>query len=186
MQSPPRRTDLPHVTDIIKDAGLMESKWFTPLARDRGTALHLAIALLNEHDLDWSSLDPYIVGGVRAYQSFVAEMRPEILASEEPVEHSAFRYCGTLDLRVLLHTRDGDIRSGVIDVKRGGPAPWHPIQLSAYANCLTGPQAKWNLYLPETGRYKLVEHPPQDGSWNTFKACLTLSNWRRKFCQEKS
>jgi hypothetical protein len=181
----PRRTDLPHVTDILKAAGLIDSTWFNPLARDRGTALHLATALVDDRDLDRSSLDPSIVGCVEAYEKFLSEMAPTILATEEAVEHLAFRYCGTLDRRVILTTAPDFHRAGVLDLKRGGPAPWHPVQLSAYANCLTGPQVKWNLYLSETGRYRLVEHPATDGAWWVFKAALTLHNWRKK-CQSKS
>jgi hypothetical protein len=180
-----RRTDLPHVTDILKEAGLIDAKWYNPLARDRGSALHLATALIDEGDLDRSSLDPSIVGGVRAYEKFLAEMAPIILATEEAVEHAAYRYCGTLDRRVVLDTRGVGPRSGVLDLKRGGEEPWHPVQLSAYANCLAGPQVKWNLYLGNDGRYRLKEHPATDDSWRTFKACLTLHNWRKK-CLRKS
>lgn len=180
-----RRTDLPHVTDIIKDAGLIDTKWFTGLGRDRGTALHLATQLIDEGDLDRSSLDPFIVGGVAAYERFLAEMGPVILTTEEPVEHAAYRYCGTLDRRILLPYAGDGMRPTVLDIKRGGPASWHPIQLAAYAHCFPGPLARANLYLSETGTYKLVEHNASDGAWITFKACLTLHNWRRK-CQNKS
>jgi hypothetical protein len=141
----------------------------------------LATALVDDRDLDRSTVDPSIRGSVEAYERFLAEMEPKIIATEEPVEHDAYRYCGTLDRRVLLYpTRDAvcvNWRIGVLDIKRGGPAPWHAIQLSAYARCFAGPHARWNLYLGDDGRYRLVERKGRN-DWNVFKAALTLYHWR--------
>ena len=41
----------PSVTQILKDAGLIDTTWYTDEARQRGRAVHLAAQFLDEDDL---------------------------------------------------------------------------------------------------------------------------------------
>jgi len=164
--------DLPRVTQILKGAGLIDTTWFTDYGRDRGTALHLATEYLDRGDLDKDSLDPAIAPMVDSYRLFLKEVQPEILSVEEEVENPLSHYRGRLDRRVRVGRW-----TGILDIKSGGPADWHAIQLAAYAGCFPGPMHRWGLYLSDTG-YRLIEYKDR-GDWPVFVAALTLFHWRK-------
>ncbi len=125
-----RRTDLPHVTDVIKAAGLIDTEWLTDYARDRGTAVHLATALLHENDLDEESLDPAVALFLPAYKAFLRDVNPENIGCELPLENKELGYCGTADRHWKLHGR-----YGICDLKTGPESPWHKLQTAGYAGC---------------------------------------------------
>lgn len=168
-----RRTDLPHVTDLLKEAGLIDTKWMTEYARDRGSAVHLAAMLHNEDDLDESSLAPDVAGFFRGYKAFLENVKPTIIGSEIPVENRVLGYCGTSDILLMIRAR-----KGALDIKCGPPDAWHALQLAGYAGCFPEPLARWNLYLTKGGGYALVEHKSR-GDWPAFKAVLLLAQWRK-------
>jgi len=161
----------PHVTDILKRAGLVDASFFTEEARDRGSAVHAAAHYLDENDLDWSSVNPSVLPRLRQYQKFLDEVKPEILAIEESVVHEALRYCGRYDRRVRIAGREG-----LLDLKGPGQAPWHRLQIMYYVACFPRPLARWALYLSEE-RYKLIEFKGRE-DWEACKAILTLTSWR--------
>lgn len=161
----------PHVTDIMRDAGLVTIDWFTEEARDRGTAVHLATRYLDEGDLDRSSLDASVAPRLEQYERFLAEVKPTIVDIERTVEHDTLGYVGTLDRTLTIAGR-----VGVLDIKGTLESPWHGVQLAAYAACVGGPLARWNLYLHDT-RYKLVERRERT-DWEVFKAAITIASWR--------
>jgi hypothetical protein len=167
-----RRTDLPHVTEILRDAGLISTEWFTEEARDRGTAVHAAARYLDEGDLDRESLDPSVAPRLAQYEKFIAEVKPEILAIEEPVEHGLMKYCGTLDRRLRINGREA-----ILDIKGIAASDWHGAQLALYAMCFPRPLARFNLYLFDD-RYKLVERTDR-ADYGCATACLTIRNWRQ-------
>lgn len=163
-----------HVTEVLKLAGLVDDRFFTEEARDRGTALHLATVYFDEGNLDDESLDPAIRGGLDAYRAFYRDVHPVILACEEPVEDLARGYCGTPDRVLVINGREG-----VLDIKRGAESPWHAIQLAAYAHTYGRPMARWNLYLGQDGKYKLIERRSRL-DWPVFEAALLLVQWRNQ------
>jgi hypothetical protein len=168
-----RRPGLPHVTDILAAAGLIETTWFKQYDLDRGQALHKATQLLDERDLDWETVDPIILGRLRAYQLFLDEVEPEILSIEEAVVNEALRYQGKLDRRVRINCREG-----ILDLKGPSRSAWNALQLSMYAACFPRPLVRWNLYLSEE-RYQLVEHKDRS-DWEVCKAILTVVSWKDK------
>lgn len=169
-----RRTDLPHVTDILQRAGLVETSWFREYDLARGSALHAATHYLDEGDLNWESVDPVIVGRLRSYQKFLDEVKPEILAVEEGVVNEALRYCGTLDRRVRISGREG-----VLDIKSPSRASWQALQVSMYAACFPRPLARWTLHLSDE-RYQLIEHKDRH-DWDVAKAAITIVAWKEKY-----
>src|SRR3990172_3339973 len=129
------RSDLPHVTAILRDAGLVSVEWFTDYHRERGSVLHAATALLDEGDLDPESVDPAIEARLRQYDRWKQEAGYgsgglTIEYIEEPVENSTYRYCGTVDRTVTLNGREG-----VLDIKGPTQDRAHAIQVAAYAAC---------------------------------------------------
>jgi hypothetical protein len=166
-----RRSDLAHVTDILRVAGLVDARWFTEEGRARGSAIHLAARFLDEDDLDWESVEPDVLPRLRQYQRFLDEKKPEILAIEESVENVPLQYCGTLDRRVRF-----DGQEGIIDLKAPSKQAWQAIQLAGYAGCFTRPLKRWTLHLLDE-RYQLILHEDRN-DWNVFKAALAVAAWK--------
>lgn len=171
---------LPHVTDILAEAGLIDTTWFTAEACEKGSAVHLAAQFLDEDDLDFDALDPAVAPRVAQYAKFLAEMKPMIHRIEMRVENKVHGYCGTLDRLVEMDIPRRGLQRGVLDLKGLTASPSHGPQLAAYQDCVGRKEwpCRWNLYLMPD-RYKLVEHRDRD-DWPVFFAALTISNWRKK------
>lgn len=165
--------DLPHVTAILRIAGLVDASWFTDEGRDRGSALHAAAHFLDEGDLDWDTVDASVVPRLIQYQRFVDQLCPEILSIEESVINEALRYCGTLDRRIRIKNREG-----ILDIKSPFRAPWQGVQVAMYAACFDRPLARWTLHLSDE-RYQLIEHKSRQ-DWAVAKAALTIAAWKER------
>lgn len=159
------------VTGIIKAAGLMGQQWSDEWGMDRGTAVHKAAELDDRGDLDPETVDPMVAGHLAGWRKFRAEAAPEILAVEEEVIHEQYGYRGRLDRRVKLTGVEG-----ILDIKCGQPAAWHPIQLAGYALTFHRPLARWGLYLPGDGNFRLREYRDRN-DYDIFKAALTVARW---------
>jgi len=168
------RPGLPRVTEILKNAGLIESAFFTDETRDRGSAVHAAAHYLDENDLDWPSVDPSVLPRLRQYQKFKDDVKPEILAMEEQVVNEPLQYAGRLDRRVKINGREG-----VLDLKGPSECAWHRLQIMYYVACFPRQLARWALYLSDA-RYKLVEFRGRE-DWEACKAILILTSWRAQY-----
>jgi len=167
-------SDLPSVTQILREAGLISTAWLTEFGRDRGSAVHVACQLLDEGDLDESSVDENVAPYLAAYKRFLTEMRPEILAIEKPVTNGIYLYRGTLDRIYKFPTKT---RSVLVDIKCGACEPWHSIQTAGYQLCEDQTLTRACLHLTPDG-YKWREHGDRNDA-KVFLAALTLANWRR-------
>jgi len=173
----------PSVTEVLTEAGLIDTRWFNEAARDRGSRVHKVCQLYDEKDLDASSVDESIAGYLDAYKRFLKDLAPVTWPTggiECPGTDFNGQYHGTFDRLGLVQ---GDIAT-LLDIKTGAPAPWHAIQTAAYVGLL--PKAKtWRLqrmalYLSGDGTYKVIVHPlimlPRDTA--VFTAALALYQWR--------
>ena len=164
---------IPNVTSILKDAGLIDTSFFDAYSRDRGTLVHRACALYDRDDLDMSSLDPaiepYLYGWIkfRKDSGFIPE------AVEEIVYNPEYRYVGTLDVRGLL----GGYKA-IIDRKTGSAQPWAELQTAAYENCLAEKHRRFVIELDSEGKYKLIEHKDRSDI-KLFLAALAITNWKK-------
>lgn len=168
--------EFPHVTDVLARAGLVNTDWFKEYDLSRGSALHKATEYLDEGTLDWSTVDPIILGRLRQYQRFKDEVRPAIGPIEKHVEHHAYHYQGTLDRLVSINDR-----LGVLDIKGPSMSPWQGVQVAAYAAAcpVDGVRlARWTLHLSDEN-YRLVEHKDRN-DFEVFKAALTLCAFKEK------
>jgi hypothetical protein len=156
--------DLPSVTQVLESVGLIDYShipWPTrQMALERGRAVHEAIALDIEGDLDEESADEAgILGYVQAARS--ARQALAILvptAWEERVYHPRWQYAGTLDLR------DGNT---IIDWKTNAAEYWVRFQLAAYAACVAQVDAKMNWTSWPIRRICAELH--EDGSFAIFE-----------------
>ncbi len=88
--------------------------------RNYGIAVHRAIELLVQDDLDWDSLDEVIIPAVTGLEQKLKALRFKYEAAEEMKIHNLFgmQYGLTVDLRgTIVH--QGKERQAVIDLKSG-------------------------------------------------------------------
>jgi len=166
------------VTQIIKEAGLIDTQWFTEHGRERGSAIHKACQYLDEGTLDLASLDPAIEGYVRAYDNWRRASHVEgVEYIECPLADPLGRYRGTPDRVLVARPRV------VVDIKTGGYQPWVALQLAAYVNMLPDPYSyrRMALHLTVNGDYSVTEFPKAKyaNDLNVFLSCLNIANWKR-------
>lgn len=170
------KSNLPHVTEILRGAGLVDVTWFTDQAREIGSALHEATQFLDESDLDWKTVEPVIMSRLHQYQKFLEEMKPKILAVEEDVVNEPYQYCGRLDRRLIINEREG-----ILDIKGPGRFPWQSVQVAMYAACFPFAMVRWTLHLSDD-RYQLIEHRGRQ-DWSVAKAAMVIAAWRREHAE---
>ena len=176
----------PSVTQILKDAGLIDTTWYTDEARERGRAVHLATQFLDEDDLDWDTVLPPYRGYVAAWQRFKQESHFAIscdstgkLLIEYLLFQSVSGYCGMLDRLGTIGTTEY-----LIDIKTGDPHDWHGYQLAAYSQCLPNPHSRkrMTVHLRANGSYSSREHAltalPYD--WHVFAAAAVVWHARHR------
>ena len=155
-------------------------------AAQRGTAVHKAVELHLQGDLDEMSLDPEVADYFYAYWKFEREHRYQPEHSELRVFSNKFRYAGTLDLA----GPDPSNKRGyaIIDIKTSRELmPSVGPQLAAYEKAFresidVSPRRKlkrYGLLLKSDGTYELK---PYDGAadFSVFLACLTVCNYQEK------
>lgn len=155
---------LPSVTQVLERTGIVDYSFIPPATREmaleRGSAVHAAIALDLENDLDEASVEP-IMGYVQAARNARRDLgiaKPDLF--EQRGYHPQYRYAGTVDLIA------GDL---LLDWKTNSAEWWVRLQTAAYA-----------AMQPEPGRFKrMAVELHDDGSYRleTFK----VSDYQRDF-----
>jgi len=165
--------DFPHVTSVIKSAGLIDTSFFTEEHRDKGSAVHAACQYLDEGNLDRFSLVPAVALRLAQYERFLLEMKPVILAIEEVVINEQERYQGRIDRWLRLGAR-----VGILDIKGVSVCKSYGVQTAAYAHAKKGPNARWTLHLHDD-KYRLIEWTERS-DWDCFRAALVIHHWKER------
>ncbi len=163
---------VPSVTQILRAAGLIDDQWFTDESCIRGSYVAKATHYYDQGDLAVETVDPIIKPYLDAWIRFREESKIEVLASEERVYHSIYRYAGTLDRRARWRGKEM-----IIDIKTGAESDWHELQTAGYAMTFNRSIATGAVYLKNDGAYRFVQHDlvrPRD----VFLAAIIISNWR--------
>jgi len=174
-----------HVTGVLKAAGVINDYWFTEIGRQRGSAVHMAAALLDQGRLDGSSVDPRIRGYLEGYLDFKARYRPDWTHVEEIVYSPTYNYAGRVDRAGYLNGTD---RLWVVDLKTGAPQRWVRLQLVAYAQALreeTGEHyARASLELKADGRFTLTPYDNEPHRYRydlaAFTGAMALLRWLKR------
>lgn len=171
---------LPSVTTVLKDVGIIDTSqpWYDDYSRDRGTAVHAAIEILDtpgEGGMDWSTVDEPIVGYIRAWQAFLIESGAKILNVERRLWSPQYRFAGIVD-RVLLWVW----HRTVVDIKTGQPEPWHAIQTAGYQILDGHATARASVYLRKDGKFRVHEHPIRDAADDRSAFLSALSTYYQK------
>lgn len=161
------------VTQALRASGAIpEGPWYSEIARDRGTAVHMACRYLAEGDLDWASLEPAIVPRVRRFARWMSEAAPRWLAWEEEVCHAELGYIGHLDARCTLNGAEW-----VIDLKPT-PERWHALQLWGYREALGRTVKMANLYYATPGEAARFIERKDRTARRVWRAALYMAKWR--------
>lgn len=159
------------VTQILREAGLIDTTHYTEYARDRGTYVAQATQFYDEGDLDFSGLAPELLPYVLQWQKFIEWSGAEVLSIEERVANTTYLYAGTLDRRIRMR---GD--EYVLDIKTGEPEPWHSLQTGAYSATFIERKKRCAVYL-SPDRFRWNSHnDPRDV--NVFLAAASIANWK--------
>ena len=163
----------PNVTSILKQASLVDDRFFNDSARERGKDVHLATALYDNDDLDDGSISdtirPYLDGWIkfRRESGFVPGMIEQIIHNE------IHRYGGTLDRTGRMNGKQY-----LIDIKSGTVQPATALQTMAYSECLEDHYKRGAVELHANGTYKIIEYKNDRQDRSVWYAALVLRNWK--------
>lgn len=128
------KTTVPSVTQIIKNAGLINYSnvpdYILKRAATRGTAVHEACELFDKKIDKFTTylsiplLEPYI----KAWISFVRQFSPDFMEIESIVYSEKHNFAGTLDRVCMM-----DNVLWIIDIKTGAEKDYHRLQTAGYS-----------------------------------------------------
>lgn len=119
------------VTQLLKAAGIIDDRFFSAEARDRGSAVHeLCERYANGERYDNIGRELASLEYVNAFASWQHDSKAYALRTESIIhgEHNGKRYAGRCD--GLFEIRGQRV---LVDFKTGAPVEWHSYQLAAYA-----------------------------------------------------
>jgi hypothetical protein len=176
------------VTQVLADAGFVDSQWFTTESQDRGTLVHRGI---HTHELGLLEDPPAeFQGYLEAWEKFKRESAFQPFFTEHMMASKTYRFAGTADcLGTFSKVKpDGlpdivefDDKLAVLDVKTGEERPWWRIQLAAYHILCDEPnRGRYSLRLREDGTYRLTEYPRKTlkEDRQVFLSALCCFQWK--------
>jgi hypothetical protein len=171
---------IPSVTQVLKSAGIVDDRWFTEWARDRGSAAHKMLQFYDEGDLDMSSVDPRLRPYLDGYLNFLNETRFKPNHIELPVVSLLYGYAGTLDRQGVMN--GGNL--AIIDIKTGKPSRATQLQLTAYQEAFFELYGVWcpdlyGVHLDEDGGYRVSRYANDKDTW---RAALAVAKWKERGC----
>jgi len=139
------------VTQILNDAGLIDARWFTEEAREKGSAVHeLCQRYAQGERRDDLGRELSSLEYVNALAAWFSDRKPYAIATEQMIEGciDGHRYAGTFDLIAEVGKM-----VWLIDYKTGPGMKWHPAQIAAYALAVN-PDRCIMLHLRADGTYR--------------------------------
>lgn len=124
------------VTKVLELAGIIDYSMLPADIREfalaRGTAVHIATQYDDQGILSEESLDPELLGYIRAWRKFRYETRWENLFIEYRGYQTVWDYAGTAD-RIGWFQYSTNTETCVLDIKTGRAPGWVALQLAAYS-----------------------------------------------------
>ena len=184
----------PSVTTVLADCGLIDTRYFTKDAAERGTLVHLMCQLHDEDDLDkwcqfkrnvglttYLELLPYL----DAWEKFKLDTGWLPYRIESPMRSRKHGFVGTPD---QIGTFPYQVKMTDIDIKSGDAHYSTAFQTAAYvlltAEDKTLPNAvshRGAVQLRKNGTYKYIKYPVADlrRDQQTFLAALNIYQIKR-------
>jgi hypothetical protein len=124
---------VPGVTQILDEMGeISEFAKKSERARERGLMVHIAGSLLPDR-LDWSTVDPQIMGYVVSLAEWFRQTKCEVQAQEQRIYIPELGVAGTLDLRASFAIAPRNQNGSLYLQKDGSLAKFKPIHRSSWA-----------------------------------------------------
>lgn len=174
--------EIPSVTQVLDS--LTDFSMIAPDVLERkkqlGLAVHAAIDLEVNDDLDESSVDPQCMPYVEAFRTFKADKNFVVVINETPVCSVKYRFAGRLDLYGVMNGKTAQI-----DIKTvAAMSPATALQTAAYSAALEETsghktQTRYGLQLKADGTYRLTPYTNRN-DWNVFLAFLSCHNWKKR------
>ena len=166
--------EVPSVTQVLKRSGIVDTRWFNPEARTRGSYVAQATELHDRGILDYGDLDVALRPYVDAWGRYLRDSRADIFGIETRVFCPHYRFAGTLDRLANINGSET-----IIDIKTGAAPAWHALQLAGYAECFETPLLRIGVVLKPNGRYTVHEYRSTEDRTH-FLAALTVAGWISK------
>lgn len=172
--------NLPRVTEVIKEAGLIDTTWMTSEGAERGTFVHTACTYWDEGDLNEETLDPALRGYVQAWIRYREESDVKTWEWIEcPQQDALGLYRGTPDRICVSEPKT------LLDIKTGQYHASHRVQTAAYVGMLADGFAyrRMCVYLSNDGRYSVREFPKKEyaDDLKAFHAALSIWYYKRRY-----
>lgn len=169
--------EVPSVTQILVEAGIINTRWYTEWARHRGSTVHKVLEFLVKGTLDLNSVDDRIVGYIDAYNRFCEDTGFICDEVERRVWNMTAQYGGTLD-----QLGGTDKYRAIVDTKTGPLMDPTGLQLTGYAKAIydeTGayPERLIGVQLNVDGSYRMRRYVPDFLAWD---ACVRVAWWKRE------
>jgi len=155
---------IPSVTQILKNAGYIDDRFFTSESRDRGTAVHeLCRRYADGIRADDSGRPLESLEYVNAFSNWMKNKKVFVVLSETVVHGDKNQYAGKFDILADIAGK-----KVLVDIKTGVSYYWHSLQLAAYATAIlpsgkmVSPAKCMDLYLKSDGTYQERYIPPVD------------------------
>jgi len=157
------------VTQILKQEGFIDSRWYKPSGTNRGSMVHelteqMDRGTLKADHLHGSEVYPYLL----AWEKFKEDIGCiTFINVEYPV--ATGNYAGTLDrIAVVNH------ENWLIDIKTGSHELWHGLQLAAYEMAIKATMGieidkRRVVHLKNTGKYSICSKDRKIGDYDSTK-----------------
>jgi len=146
-------SNLPRVTDIIKEMGYMKSfNFYTAGSASRGTDIHILTTVIDSGLIKREDLrdNPYATW-LNAYIDFLCDNQVVIIETEKEVIDKDGLYVGHLDRVMVVN----GVKT-IIDIKTGGVESWCGLQLAAYGYAYDIGLNRAILQLRKDGKYRYI------------------------------
>ncbi len=162
------------VTQIMKNQGIIDTRWFTKEGRIRGALVHEITAMIDLDCMDMVNTDRWdLFGYLFAWKLFCKEKKFVPEGIERMIYNEDGDYAGTYD-------RDGLMKKEpwLLDIKTGAHQRYHGLQLAGYAagDELLAGYRRGIVHLRKNGKYYLCtgdrlygeyDNPRWDRWWET-------------------
>lgn len=169
---------VPSVTQVLKEAGFIDTRWYTEAGRARGEYIHLITELSDRGILLERQVDEEYRGYLAAWRKFLRDTGAKVVENECRVWNTVLKYAGTMDRLVIWNKCDW-----IGDIKGGGVGKWECIQTAAYAGARDPrrpPPKRFAIRLKPNGSYSLREHKDFQRDFGVFRCALGAANWKRE------
>ena len=175
--------EVPSVSSILTEMLGLDYAKINPFYADRGTAVHKAIELTHEDNLDESSVDEEVKPFLDGYFDFLEKTKFKPMLWEQRLFSKRLWVAGTMDIAGTIGFQILNQRH-LIDIKTGQKQKWHQLQTAGYALMLSEEMERQKtpitierhcLYIDKKSKWKLDPHNNKS-DFSVFESMATVYN----------